>query len=57
MVASLGLRDEGSEIYRTTPTPQESIGRWRRDLSTAVREECDRVFAPVLELFGYENGG
>jgi hypothetical protein len=54
MVTSLNLRDEGSEIYRTTPSPRESIGRWRSDLSPAVREECDRVFAPVLELFGYE---
>ncbi len=56
MVASLALHDEGSEIYRTTPSPEESIGRWRGDLSPAVREECDRIFAPVLELFGYETG-
>ena len=53
MAASLALRDEGSEIYRTTPSPAASIGRWRDELAPAVREACAVVFAPALERFGY----
>ena len=56
MVESLAVRDEGSEIYRTTASPSESIGRWREELEPTVREACEAVFAPALEAFGYAGG-
>jgi len=56
MVDSLAMRDEGSEIYRTTASPAASIGLWREELGPAVKATCEEVFAPVLELFGYAAG-
>jgi hypothetical protein len=39
--------------HRTTRSPAQSIGRWRRDLSRDLRKACERVFGEVLEEFGY----
>ena len=43
-----------AEHHRTSADPARSIGRWRTDLSPALRETCTRVFADVLHEFGYD---
>jgi hypothetical protein len=39
--------------HRTSPDPEKSIGRWRRDLDPAMRAACQEAFGDVLEEFGY----
>ena len=34
--------------------PQNSVGRWRRDLDPDVTAACERSFGAALDLFGYE---
>ncbi len=40
--------------HRTAGSPQESIGRWRHELSDERRALCRDAFEDVLEAFGYE---
>jgi hypothetical protein len=54
MLASLASRDSGSEGHRTVADSQESIGRWRRDLTDEVQAACAAALGPSLEAFGYE---
>ena len=54
MLASLKSRDTDSEGHRTVAEPEESIGRWRRDLSDEVSAACAAALGPSLEAFGYE---
>jgi hypothetical protein len=37
-----------------SPVRSPSIGRWRRDLDPKLQRIAEQVFAPALELFGYE---
>jgi hypothetical protein len=54
MVASLTGRDSRSEAHRTISDPEDSIGRWRGDLSDEVAAACAEALGPSLETFGYE---
>jgi Sulfotransferase family len=47
--------DPASDVHRTTPDANASIGRWRRDLSPEL-VEVFAVLDPVLAEFGYERG-
>jgi hypothetical protein len=53
MVKSLTAREAETEGHRTTPDPRASIGRWRQDLTPAVRRACEQALAHELETFGY----
>ena len=39
--------------HQTTAGPEESIGRWRRDLEPELQEACEAAFGPALKEFGY----
>jgi len=41
-------------FHRTTAEATASIGRWKRDLSQALRTLCEETLAEFLETFGYE---
>jgi hypothetical protein len=41
----------------TSPSPRESLGRWRRDLAPEVREVAAESLGPALQFFGYEAEG
>jgi sulfotransferase family protein len=51
MLESLGAPE--LDVHRTTAA-QDSIGRWRSDLSPQVREACAAALGPALHQFGYE---
>jgi Sulfotransferase family len=51
MLASLAAPE--SDVHRTTGA-EDSIGRWRADLSAEVREACASAFGAALRQFGYE---
>lgn len=57
-VAALRARigDELPELadHATSDGPAASVGRWRRDLSAELVEQCERTLAPALTAFGYE---
>jgi hypothetical protein len=40
--------------HRTSPDVEASVGRWRRDLSPALREICREQLDDILREFGYE---
>ena len=52
--------DEGSagaamfQTHGTSQTPGTSIGRWRRDLSPAMRAQTGAAWRGFLERFGYD---
>ncbi len=50
-------RDEAeAAIFRqhgTSGSPQESIGRWRQELTAEEITACDTSFGPLLPVFGY----
>jgi hypothetical protein len=39
--------------HRTTADAAASVGRWKRDLPSELREACDAAFAYPLSSFGY----
>ena len=41
------------ELHVTSPSPERSVGRWRRDLSPSLRRACDEALGEALETFGY----
>lgn len=45
---------QGQEGHGTSPSPQQSVGRWRRDLAPSLRQACAEAFAEPLAAFGYE---
>jgi hypothetical protein len=45
--------DEGMKFHRTSSSAEESIGRWKRDLSPSVKASCDDLLGDVLQQFGY----
>lgn len=40
--------------HRTSVSPTDSIGRWRRDLSAQLQEMCETQFRENLQQLGYE---
>jgi hypothetical protein len=42
------------EAHSTATSPTESIGRWKRELSSSQKELCDNAFASFLDAFGYD---
>ncbi len=43
--------------HTTSPSPRESVGRWRRDLAPEVREAAEESFGEALRVFGYTPEG
>jgi hypothetical protein len=41
--------------HQTSQNPQDSIGRWRRDLSPAMQDLCRDAFGELLTAFGYDD--
>ncbi|NRA96919.1 MAG: sulfotransferase [Planctomycetes bacterium] len=39
--------------HRTAASPEESIGRWKRDLPAPLAEACDGALGPLAAIFGY----
>lgn len=39
--------------HRTVTDITKSVGRWRRDLSPAMRKKCNAVFGDFMRRFGY----
>ena len=39
--------------HRTTPSARESVGRWRRDLSSQLQAICEDAVGATLAEFGY----
>lgn len=39
--------------HRTSPDPEESIGRWRHDLDPSLQAVCQEAFGDILEELGY----
>ena len=42
------------ERHGTSGSPEQSIGRWRNDLSTEEIQICRKKFGKFLEVFGYD---
>jgi hypothetical protein len=40
--------------HATTDSPRESVGRWKRELSTSQQDLCAAAFANFLTQFGYD---
>ena len=40
--------------HATKESPEESVGRWRQELSKAQKDECTKVFSAYLSGFGYD---
>jgi hypothetical protein len=55
-VASLSAAADAPELrgHGTTGSPEESIGRWRIDLSPEMRRAVEETFGDLLREFGYE---
>jgi hypothetical protein len=43
----------GLRQHQTSPDPDRSIGRWRRDLDPSLQATCQEVLGDVLEALGY----
>ena len=41
-------------MHATSASPEQSIGRWRRDLTTEEQELCHSEFCDFLVAFGYD---
>jgi hypothetical protein len=41
--------------HATSGSPQESIGRWKQDLSESEKETCTQAFSKFLFEFGYDD--
>jgi hypothetical protein len=67
-VAAIGVRADGrvvSTLPMDAPRPgmdfhrtsggdaRASIGRWRRDLPPALREQAESAFADIIDAYGY----
>ena len=44
----------GQAGHGTSPSAEQSVGRWRRDLAPQLRQACSKAFAEPLAAFGYE---
>jgi Sulfotransferase family len=57
MLETLTDRAPLSEGHRTTPDPEASIGRWRKDLDSELQKACAEALGPALTSFGYDPAG
>ena len=49
------LREEPRrQGHLTSPSPRESVGRWRRDLDAASRAQLEQALAPCARALGYD---
>jgi hypothetical protein len=46
---------ERTEAHKTSKSPEDSIGRWKKDLSPSVQSLCKKEFGHILEDFGYSD--
>jgi hypothetical protein len=54
LTASEEKPSAGQQGHPTTSTPEESLQRWRRELTPELQAACDDAFGPALRAFGYE---
>jgi hypothetical protein len=54
ILARAADRPAGMEQHRTATGPEESIGRWARDLDPALQRLCEDAFGEALAEFGYD---
>jgi hypothetical protein len=54
MLDSAGRTMPELEGHRTSRSPVESIGRWRRELSTELQRAGEEAFGDLLAEFGYD---
>lgn len=40
--------------HKTSNSPEESIGRWMKDLSPSLQALCEKEFGAILKEFGYQ---
>ncbi len=52
MLAS--IESSAADAHRTIAAPELTIGRWREDLPSEVKDACARALGPALRQFGYE---
>lgn len=45
--------DKEQKAHMTSKSVEESIGRWRKDLSPSLQVLCEREFGHILKSFGY----
>src|SRR5262249_31155841 len=57
LLARASAETADSAAHRTTPTPEESVGRWRTELGPGHRRAFRTAFGALLEEFGYESDG
>lgn len=55
MCEGAGQEQAGLDAHRTSEGPQQSIGRWRRDLAPELAEACQEEMHDTLSAFGYES--
>jgi hypothetical protein len=53
MIQRASEETSGMRQHRTSPDPEKSIGRWRRDLDPSLQAVCQEAFGDVLQEFGY----
>jgi hypothetical protein len=53
MIQQASPGSEEMDMHRTASSPGESIGRWRRDLSTDLQEVANALLSDSLAAFGY----
>jgi hypothetical protein len=41
------------DAHATAASPQESVGRWKRELSTSQQRDCKEAFSGFFDAFGY----
>lgn len=51
--AASTVENEAEQAHRTSRSPEESIGRWKKDLSPSLQALCEREFGSILKSFGY----
>jgi hypothetical protein len=53
IAAAQATRPRAQSTHRTSSSVEESVGRWRRDLTPEQQAACEEVFEDVLLQFGY----
>jgi hypothetical protein len=56
MLQRLFAKTPAAAQHRTSGGADDSIGRWRHDLTPELQKACEEAFAPALEAFGYSVG-
>lgn len=55
MLSTLNDENENREAHKTSESPKDSIGRWKKDLTPSLQALCNKEFGFVLEEFGYKD--